>query len=236
MADNLKQYFTRNKKRQIYKWVHYFDVYDQFFKRYVGQPVTIVEFGVMHGGSLQMWKHYFGPHARVIGVDFNARCKEFEEKQIEIFIGDQEDRKFLRKLRKEIGPIDIVVDDGGHTMNQQKTTFEEMWPAIKDGGVYVVEDVHTSYWRLYNGGYKKQNTFVAFSKNLIDQINAWHARGADKKRLKIDKYTKSIKAIHFYTSLIVLEKDKIIRPHDEKHGKRSDIKFSYLGMKPNNYD
>ena len=72
--------------------------------------------------------------------DINPACKALEEDQIEIVIGDQEDRAFLAELRERIGPADIVIDDGGHTMAQQIATFEEMFPAVRNGGVYLVED------------------------------------------------------------------------------------------------
>jgi hypothetical protein len=230
MANRLEKYFYRGKGRLVYKWVHYLPIYDQHFKRYRRKRVTIVEFGVFHGGSLQMWKNYFGRKARIIGVDFNPRCKELEEKQIEVFIGDQADRKFLRKLREEIGPIDIIIDDGGHTMKQQITTFKEMWPGVKDGGIYVVEDLHTSYAKMYGGGYLKKGTFIEFAKHLMDQLNAWHAPKADRQRFKMDVYTKTIKAMHVYSSMIVFDKGTVVRPHDEQHGTPSDIRFSYLGM------
>lgn len=229
MPNPLEKYFYHNKGHLIYKWVHYFDIYERHFRPYRKQRVTIVEFGVLHGGSLQMWKKYFGRKARIIGVDLEPRCKELEEKQIEIFIGDQSDRTFLRKLRESVGPIDIVIDDGGHTMKQQTTTFREMWPALKDGGVYLIEDLHTSYWKMYGGGYKKLGTFIEFSKKLIDQMHAWHAQKSDRKRLKVDAYTRSIAAMHVYSSVIVFDKAKIVRPHDEQHGKPSDIEFSFLG-------
>lgn len=228
MANKLEKYFYKNKKRLIYKWVHYFEIYDLYFKRFRKKPVTIVEFGVLHGGSLQMWKKYFGKKARIIGVDFNPECKKLEEKQIEIFIGDQSNKSFLKKLKKEIGPIDIILDDGGHTMKQQITTFEEMWPSLREGGIFVTEDLHTSYWKLYGGGYKKKGTFIEFTKNLIDQLNAWHSK--DRRQFKVDRYTKSIKAIHFYSSIVVFEKQRIAKPHDEQHGHETDIEFDYLGF------
>ena len=232
MPNPLVKLFYQNKGRQIYKWTHYLDIYHRHFQAYRRKPVTIVEFGVLHGGSLQMWKKYFGRRARIIGVDIEPKCKQFEEKQIEIIIGDQENRSFLRKLRKEIGSIDIIIDDGGHTMKHQNTTFEEMWPALKDGGVYLIEDLHTSYWKLYGGGLRKRGMFIEFAKGLIDSLHAWHAPKKDKARFPIDKYTHSIKAMHVYSSVIVFEKDKIVKPHDEQHGHESGIKFSYLGFSP----
>lgn len=228
--NRLEKHFYHNKGRLIYKWTHYFDIYERHFRPFRKKPVTIVEFGVFHGGSLQMWKKYFGRRARIIGIDIEPRCKELEEKQIEIFIGDQADRTFLRQLRETIGPVDIVIDDGGHTMKQQTTTYKEMWPAVKDGGVYLIEDLHTSYWKLYGGGHLRRGTFIEFAKRLIDQMHAWHAQKSDKQRLKVDTYTQSIAAMHVYSSVIVFDKAHIVRPHDEQHGTESGIKFSFLGL------
>lgn len=219
MTNALETYFKKNNKRLIHKWIHYFDIYDRHFSPYINKAVTIIEFGVFHGGSLQMWKNYFGKKARVIGIDIDPRCKNLEEDQIEIHIGDQENRDFLRKLSREIRNIDIVIDDGGHTMNQQITTFEEMFPRVRNGGTYLVEDLHTSYWKEYGGGYKEQNSFIEYSKNLIDQINAWHSH--DKSNLSVTNITRTVKAMHVYDSIIVFDKDKIIKPHHEKTGEVS---------------
>lgn len=215
----LEVYFYKNRGRLIHKWLHYFDIYDRHFSPYRNKPVTIVEFGVYHGGSLQMWKHYFGKNARIIGIDINPECKKLEEKQVEIYIGDQENRDFLRKLRKQIGPIDVLIEDGGHSMGQQIATFEEMFPAIKDGGVYLVEDLHTSYWEEYGGGYKKAGTFIEYAKDIIDQLHAWHSH--DSRRLKITDYTKHIRGMHVYDSIIVFDKGTVKKPIAKKVGTES---------------
>ncbi len=216
MSNPLETYFRKSKGRLIHKWVHYFDIYDRHFSHFRGKRITILEFGVQHGGSLQMWKHYFGRKARIIGVDIDPRCKKLIEKQIEVYIGDQENRKFLKSLAKKVGPFDIVIDDGGHTMGQQITTFEEIFPNVKDNGVFLVEDLHTSYWKEYGGGYKKQNSFIEFAKNLIDQINAWHS--LDENSFFVDKYTETIKGMHVYDSIIVFDKGILEKPHHEQIG------------------
>src|ERR1043165_2361260 len=160
MANKLAKHFYRGKGRQIYKWVHYFDIYERHFRPYRKKPVTIVEFGVSHGGSLQMWKKYFGRKARIIGVDIDPRCKELTEPQVEGIIGDQEDRTFLRSLRDQIGPIDVVIEDGGHTMTQQINTFEEIWPGVRNGGVFLIEDLHPSYWANNGGGGRRPGPWL----------------------------------------------------------------------------
>ena len=212
----LERYFYDNRGRLIHKWLHYFAIYDRHFSRYRGRPVTILEFGVSHGGSLQMWKKYFGRKARIIGVDINPDCAAFAERRIEIVIGDQENRKFLRELRDRVGPVDVLIEDGGHTMRQQINTFEVFWPAIRNGGVYLVEDLHTSYWPRYGGGHKRPGTFIEYAKNLIDQQHAWHSR--EPESLAVDKYTRSIKGMHVYDSIIVFDKGKVREPKNQRTG------------------
>ena len=211
----LERYFYENQGRLIHKWLHYFDIYDRHFAPYRGKPITVVEFGVSHGGSLQMWKKYFGRKARIVGVDINPECAAFTEPRIEVVIGDQEDRKFLRALRKKVGPIDVVIEDGGHTMPQQINTFEVLWPAVNDGGVFLIEDLHTSYWPHYDAGYKQPGTFIEYAKDLVDQMNAWHSR---EEGFEVDKYTRSIKGMHVYDSIIVFDKGEVRRPKHKRRG------------------
>src|SRR5215207_1502538 len=99
--DDLRTYFDSNKRRQMLKWHHYFEIYDRHFHRFRNTDVTILEIGVAHGGSLQMWREYFGPNARVIGVDCDARCKALEDDRIHIEIGNQTDRGFLRRVKQQ---------------------------------------------------------------------------------------------------------------------------------------
>jgi hypothetical protein len=212
----LWKYFTHNEKHVIHKWHHYFDIYHNHFSRFRDMPITILEIGVYQGGSLQMWKNYFGTRAKIYGVDIDARCKELEEDQIKIIIGDQANRKFLRELGAEIGPIDILIDDGGHTMVQQIITFEEMYSFVNERGIYLVEDLHTSYWKEYGGGYKRKGSFIEYAKEFIDCINAWHSRSPE---LSPGNLTKTATGIHFYDSVLVIEKypnDKM--PEDSMTG------------------
>jgi cephalosporin hydroxylase len=83
----LHAYFNNNNHKYIDKWLHYLDIYHRHFERFRGKPVTVLEIGVYHGGSLQMWKEYFGVHANIIGIDINPICKELEEENIKIYIG-----------------------------------------------------------------------------------------------------------------------------------------------------
>jgi hypothetical protein len=217
--NDLEKYFRQNNKRLINKWVHYFDIYDRHFRRYRNQEVIILEIGVFHGGSLQMWKDYFGEKARIFGIDIDPRCKALEEEHIKIFIGSQSDRKFLQEVKQQIPPIDILLDDGGHMMDQQIISYEELFPHIKEDGVYLCEDLHTSYWLDYGGGHKRRGSFVEYSKNFIDHLNAWHS---GQRSLRVNDFTKSVDSITYYDSVIVIEKKrKDNPPHAEQTGNPS---------------
>jgi hypothetical protein len=145
-ANPLAEYFRNNPGRLIDKWHHYFEIYHRHFAAFRGRSPVVVEIGVYHGGSLEMWRHYFGRGARIVGIDLDPRCRQFEADSVNVMIGDQADRGFLSQVRARFPHVDIVIDDGGHTMAQQITSFEELYPHIQPHGVYLCEDLHTSYY------------------------------------------------------------------------------------------
>jgi 23S rRNA U2552 (ribose-2'-O)-methylase RlmE/FtsJ len=130
----------------------------------------MIEFDVANGGSINMWKSVFGKNSKIIGVDINPKAKIIENKNVNVFIGDQENREFLRKMMSVVGNVDIVIEDGDHEMNQQINTFEEVFPYVKNNGVFLIEDLHTSYFDDFGGGFQRKGTFIEFSKSLIDVI------------------------------------------------------------------
>lgn len=156
-----------------------------------------------------MWKDYFGPGASIYGVDIDSRCMDFEEDQIRIFIGDQADKEFLENLADDLPRIDILIDDGGHTMLQQAHTLEVMFPHIAPDGVYLCEDLHTSYWARYGAGHLHESSFVERAKALVDALNAWHS---ETELLTVSDFTRSAYGIHFYDSVVVIEKRPMSPP------------------------
>lgn len=208
---SLKEIYNNHTGFLLNKWENYIDIYDTYFSKYRNKKIRLLEIGVAHGGSLQMWREYFGAEAELIGVDVNPECKKFESANTKIWIGSQSDKNFLEKLKNEIKTVDILVDDGGHTMLQQNTTFQIMFDVVKADGIYVCEDLHTSYWKRYGGGFKKKNTFIESGKDLIDYLHGWHAEPKDQKKM-FNQFTGSIKALHFYDSMLVIEKSKVEKP------------------------
>src|SRR5690606_4997259 len=113
--------------RLVHKLSHYFEIYERYFDKYRDKEVVILEIGISHGGSLQIWREYFGAKARIFAVDINPECKTLEEDNVSIFIGSQEDKGFLSDLMRKMPRPDIIIDDGGHTMRQQITAFEVLY-------------------------------------------------------------------------------------------------------------
>lgn len=214
--NKLEQYFYTNRGKIIHKFLHYFEIYDRHFSRFIGKDVVILEIGVFKGGSLELWRHYFGSKCKIYGIDINPECKKLESEQIEIIIGDAEDRDFLRTIKEKIPKIDILIDDGGHTMNQQIVAFEELYPFISPDGVYLCEDLMTSYMDAYGGGYKRKNTFIEYSKRLIDYLNAWHFKERKSwylnKKTGVNEFTLSTYSMHYYNAVLVIEKRKMNPP------------------------
>ena len=219
---DLMKFWLFEEHHCIDKWVHYFPLYEKWFSPYRGKDIVFVEIGVQNGGSAQMWKHYFGKSAKIIGIDIDERCKQIEEEQIFVEIGSQDDEKFWAAFKKKYPRVDILLDDGGHTMNQQIVTFREMFPHIKDGGLYVCEDCLTSYVNDYSGGLNNSASFIEFMKKIIDEVNF----------ASLDKpptyNTLNLSGLHFYNSIVVAEKSKISStPFDLAIGKTTTEHLPY---------
>ena len=195
-------FLSNGDGRVIHKWKHYYPIYERHFARFANQSVTLLEIGCGDGGSLQMWKRYFGPHAQIVGIDIEPRCAEFEEDQIAVRIGSQDDPAFLDRVTAEFGPFDIVIDDGSHVQAHVAASFAYLYAGLSKSGVYFVEDLHTAYWPDFGGGLGKPDTFVEIAKGLIDELNADHARDDHAAT----QFTRTTHSICFYDSVIVFER------------------------------
>lgn len=212
----LEAYFFSNPGRLIQKWHHYFEIYHRHFEAFRGRSPVVLEIGVFHGGSLQMWRDYFGPGARIVGIDIDPRCRQFEGEQITVLIGDQADRGFLAEVKRRFPHVDIVIDDGGHQMQQQIASFEELYPHLQPRGIYLCEDIHTSIVPQYQGGYRKPGTFLEYAKGLVDRLYAWYS--TEPQVFAVDALTRSTYALHFYDSVLVIEKRPMEAPRESKTG------------------
>lgn len=162
----------------------------------------MLEIGVFGGGSLAMWKEFFGKGTKIIGLDINPECKQHQADGIEIFIGSQDDPQLIGQILQKYPTLDLVLDDGSHIMPHMIASFEMLYDKLQANGIYMVEDTHTCYWPEFGGGYKHEGSFMEYAKLKLDELNAVHTRGI----LPISNFTKSTDFISFYDSVIVFEK------------------------------
>jgi SAM-dependent methyltransferase len=193
---------ARTEGAGIWKWQHYFDIYDRHFTKFRGRPAHVLEIGVYSGGSLDMWRDYFGPAAQIYGVDIEPACRAYETIGTRIIIGDQADRMFWRSLRQEGLTLDVVIDDGGHKYNQQMASFEELMPCLRPGGVYLCEDVQGA-----------GNLFASYIHKLGHELNQMRAAennpASAGRRLacRATPIQAAIASIHLYPFVTVVERN-----------------------------
>jgi hypothetical protein len=192
----LEVWFDAAGGRPSLKRRHYFDIYHRHLSRFRGQPVHVVEIGVREGGSLQMWRDYFGPDARVSGIDIDPACRELAGEGIEIFIGDQADPEFWARFLARAPAIHIVLDDGGHHAHQQAVTLECLLPQIRPGGVYICEDVGGSF-----------HPFHSFVDGLTRPLSAIALPGRPTPASPLHQHVASV---HRYPMVTVIEKPAVI--------------------------
>lgn len=196
----------KNSKYYSVKHGNYFEIYEELFSSYVGKKITFVEIGVLSGGSLFMWKEFFGEQARIIGVELNPVAKKWEKHGFEIFIGDQGSSTFWEDFFEKIGNVDVILDDGSHTYQDQIVTLKECIPFINNGGKMVTEDVHSSYQKKY--GYPTKYNFINFTKLLVDEINYRYYDLEKKKYKTTGPLRKKIFSITYYESIISFNIDE----------------------------
>ncbi|MDH3303876.1 MAG: class I SAM-dependent methyltransferase [Gammaproteobacteria bacterium] len=209
----------------VHKWHHYFEIYTKHFGPYRDHPIKMLEIGVFRGGSLRMWKDYFHPDSTIVGIDIDRTCKDHEmaDRNVFVRIGSQADPGFLAKVNEEFGPFDIILDDGSHKTHHQNISFGALFrPALKDGGCYMVEDVHTNYWLKH---VDSEDTFIDLSKQMVDMLHEpyfdrkethfRHGHPEAVKQLELSYLAANLACIAFYDSIVVFDKKKRHLPKSE---------------------
>jgi 23S rRNA U2552 (ribose-2'-O)-methylase RlmE/FtsJ len=177
-------------------------------------PVKFLEIGVDRGGSLQMWRNYFGPQAIIFGIDINPECQKYDGLAGNVRIGSQIDQSFLKKVIDEMGGVDVILDDGSHSMKHVPLTLSYLFPCLSDTGIYMIEDLHTAYWKRFDGGYYSRANFFNTLRELVDDMHHWY----HKRKLKFPAIAGDCSAIHIHDSIVVLEKNKVFRPVHSDNG------------------
>jgi cephalosporin hydroxylase len=189
----------------IWKWRHYFAIYHRHLAKFVGREVHVVEIGVYSGGSLAMWRSYFGDGCQVYGVDIAPECRAYEGDGIRVFIGDQADPAFWERFCQEVPRIDVVIDDGGHEAHQQITSLRCLLPHLAMGGVYICEDII--------GPFQQFNAFVDGMARALSDVGG---KSSNPSRACHEH----VASVHRYPQIVVFEKpDGPVESFDSiKHG------------------
>ena len=205
--DQLAIKYSTDKSSAIH---NYTKIYSRYFDSIRDDVKKVMEIGVYQGSSIRMWEEYF-PNSMIYGIDNLESSRAVENNRVRIFIGKQEDTSFLCDVIRDIGGnFDIIIDDGGHMVEQQISSFDYLIDYVKNGGVYIIEDITASYWKGFGGGLKRPNTSIEFLKDRIDDINFSGYTGEHlclnpdnilKIKPNINKYERQVESIHFYSGL-----------------------------------
>lgn len=205
---DLLDLYASNTGPIVHKWHHYIPIYDRYFSKYRGTPVRFLEIGVNKGGSLQLWRKYFGDDAVIFGIDINEDCAQFDGQAGQVRIGSQADRDFLKDVAEEMGGIDVVLDDGSHRMDHVRFSFRALFPRLNPGGTYMVEDLHTAYMPKFGGGPGTSANFFQVLQDVTQDMHRWyHKAPRNYKGL-----SGTVSGIHIHDSIAVVEKDPVHRP------------------------
>lgn len=230
MTSNLREIYESVPYLSI-KYDTYFSAYEALLQKYVDCEVTVVEVGIFNAGSLFMWRKFFGSKARIIGIDLNPDAREWEKHGFEIFIGDQSSDSFWTDLFQKIGKVDVLIDDGGHTNRQQIVTSHYAIQNINDGGLLIVEDVHTNYFREF--GNPSRYSFVNFAHRIVDGVNS----RAYALRRTYAQYSSRVYSVSFFESMVAFQIDsrlcKQSVPTSNNGASRGVTDFRYQGAVTN---
>ena len=189
----------------------YLEKYQRHFSSLRFGRINLLEIGIggyedpnAGGNSLRMWKKYF-PFGRVHGIDIVDKSS-LAERRIQIHQGSQTDLPFLESVMEKVLPVTIIIDDGSHISKDVITTFKFLFPKLRKGGWYVVEDIQTSYWKVFEGDPKdlaNPRTSMNFFKQLTDSVNSSEFERYDGSDGTFDDH---IDSIHFYYNMVLIKK------------------------------
>ncbi len=237
------------------KWSFYLYEYDRIFSPYREKSISMLEIGIQNGGSLEIWNKYFTNANIFVGCDINDDCKKlkYDDPKILVVVGDATKLEVQEKIFENSKNFDLIIDDGSHTSGDIIKAFAYYFSCLNDGGIFVAEDLHCSYWSDFDGGLDYKYSSIEFFKKLADAVNFehWGISGAvDEKLDELLKFygafmtpndLKSISSIEFVNSMCIVKKrssslnalglrivagqdELVVQGHKELHMKKYDLK------------
>lgn len=220
---------TKNKLQELYaehtgkvsdKWSLYISKYDRAFNDYKDKPICLLEIGIQNGGSLEIWSEFFPNAQKIVGCDINPECAQltYEDPRIAVVVGDANTDATQAAILQKAPVFDVIIDDGSHRSGDIVRSFSRYFPMLADGGVFVVEDLHCSYWQEYEGGLFYPFSSITFFKCIVDILNYEHW-GINKNRTEIlngffekyqfemgDEILQYIHSVEFVNSICIIKK------------------------------
>lgn len=217
---SLGELHAEHKGKMTDKWSSYLPIYEKIFSRYADLPISLFEIGIQNGGSLEVWSKYFPNAVHIAGCDINPQCAalEYENPHISLLIGDAKSPAVMEQLTALSSRWDIIIDDGSHISHDTVSSFSQYFPLLADDGVYVIEDLHCSYWSDFEGGIFHPWSSMTFFKLLPDVLNHEHWGISDTRAALLDDFSMHyglnlkdewlahIHAIEFFNSICAIHK------------------------------
>lgn len=210
-SNEFETLFYRHDGNRMTKWHHYLALYQRYFAPFraragkTGKPVRFLEIGVWRGGSLGLWRRFFGPDAIIFGIDIDEKCRERADGQGEVRIGSQADADFLGRVVDEMGGVDIVLDDASHRGEDQIASFRALYPRLSRVGTYACEDLVSAYHPHYGGGFRAEGSFIEFAKSLQDDMHGWYTEEIVPVAPEAD-IARTTTGIHVHDGIVFIEK------------------------------
>lgn len=216
----LNQLYQEHQGKVSDKWSIYLSEYERIFAEYRDSPVRMLEIGIQNGGSLEIWSKYFENAQQLIGCDINSDCEKlvYENPRIKVVIGDANKDETKKRIFGYCNDFNIVIDDGSHKSSDIVRSFVKYFPHVKNGGIFVVEDLHCSYWKEFEGGLFDPFSSITFFKRLAD-IASFEHWGTDRQRKELlagfskqydvvfdEDILSHIHAVEFINSICVIRK------------------------------
>jgi len=221
MQENLLTIFNNHKGKISDKWLSYIKEWNKLFLPLRQKQINLFEIGVLNGGSLEIWAKYFKQADNIIGCDINQACDQlkFSDQRISVLIGNANSDDIENQLQNLVTNLDIIIDDGSHKSSHIIHSFSRYFKYLRPGGLYIIEDLHTSYWDAFEGGFNTPYSSMGFLKTLADMVNFQHWRNQQTRKDVLKPYEKyfgtnfkeidlcKINSVMFFNSLCVIRKN-----------------------------
>ena len=215
----LSNLYSNHTGKYSDKWSSYIDVYWNLFAPIRNNEIDFLEIGIQNGGSLEIWAQFFPNAKNLIGFDINPKCKDlhFQDARIKIFVDDAASVNAGSLVKQNSTNLGVIIDDGSHISKDIIRSFLIFFPQLKPGGIYVIEDLHASYWADWQGGISHPESSIQFLKLLADIVNFDHW-GIDSSRTELfelipatsglldEKTFSEVESVQFLDSVCVIRK------------------------------